>query len=146
MPRLTFLSCAISSNRRSALGAPPAMVRIRGQTDHCKVALDPLGLGRRNKAALGGERKGKRNSQRHRLAVQQPAGEAGCRFQRVTEGVAEIEQGPFTGLALIARDDRRFHAAAHRDGMLARRRRRQTPPANSPPAKRRNRHPRSSRI
>ena len=48
-----------------------------------------------------------RHAERDRLAVQQPVGEAGGGFERVAEGVAEIEQRALAGLALVARDDRR---------------------------------------
>jgi hypothetical protein len=53
--------------------------------------------------------------------VQQSIGEPGPRLERVTEGVAEIEQRPFAGLPLVAADNRGLHAAAHGNGMLARR-------------------------
>ena len=79
-----------------------------------------LGLGGGNKP----EPRRKAERQRHaggdRLAMQQPVGKAASRFQRVTESVAEIEQRPLAGLALVARHDRGLGAAAHGDGVLAR--------------------------
>ena len=57
----------------------------------------------------------------------QPIGKPARRFQRMAESVAEIEQRPLAGLALVARDDRGLGAAAHRDGVLAR----GTPPAKT---------------
>ena len=51
--------------------------------------------------------------------MQEPIGKAAGRLQRMAEGMAEIEQRPFAGLALVARDDRRLGAAADRDGVLA---------------------------
>ena len=53
--------------------------------------------------------------------MQQPVGEAGRRFQRVAEGVAEIEQHALAGFALVSGNDSRLAAAADGDGVLARR-------------------------
>ena len=47
----------------------------------------------------------------HRLAVQERAVVACLRFQRVGEGVAEIEQGAVAALALVAGDDARLRPA-----------------------------------
>ena len=52
--------------------------------------------------------------------MQQPAGEAGGRFEGMAEGVAEIEQRALAGLALVARDGHGLGAAAHRDRVFAR--------------------------
>ena len=52
--------------------------------------------------------------------MQQPVGKAGGGFQRMAEGVAEIEQGALAILALVARHDRSLVAAAHGDGVFAR--------------------------
>ena len=67
----------------------------------------------------------------NRLAVQQPVGKAAGGFQRMTEGVAEIEQRPLAGLALVARHDRGLGAATHRDGVLAGKISGAVPPANT---------------
>ena len=121
LPRLTFLSWAISSIRRSASGTPPGTAETRvGRPTAARWRVDALGLGPRQQAAPRREFERERHAERDRLAVQQPAGEAGGRLERVPEGVAEIEQRPLAGLALVAADDRRLHAAAHRDGVLAR--------------------------
>ena len=53
--------------------------------------------------------------------MEQAIGKAGRRFQRVAEGVAEIEQRALAGLALVARDDRGLGAAGGGDRVLARR-------------------------
>ena len=53
--------------------------------------------------------------------MQQSIGESCRRLERVTEGVTEIEQRPFAGLPLVTADNRSLHAAAHRNGVLARR-------------------------
>ncbi len=52
--------------------------------------------------------------------MQQAVGETGRGLERVAEGMAEIEQRPLADFALVAADDRGLHAAAHRDGVLAR--------------------------
>ena len=53
--------------------------------------------------------------------MEQPVGKAGRGFQRMAEGVAEIEQRALAGLALVARHDRGLGAAGGGDGMFARR-------------------------
>src|SRR5436309_10558929 len=70
---------------------------------------------------FGGERKCEHHAERNRLAVQQSIGEPGGSLECVTERVAEIEQRPLAGLALIPTYGRGLHAAAHRDRMLTRR-------------------------
>ena len=87
-------------------------------------------------ALAGGEFERQHHAESHRLAMQQTPGEAGAGFQRVAEGVAEIEQRALAGLALVARHDAGLAAAAHRDGLFARRRRRRTLLASSLPARR----------
>ena len=52
--------------------------------------------------------------------MEQPVGKAGRGFQRMAEGVAEIEQRAFAGLALVARHDRGLGAAGGRDRVFAR--------------------------
>ena len=79
------------------------------------------GIGCGDQAFAGGEFERQRHAERHRLAMQQPLRKAGAGLQRVTEGMAEIEQRAFAGLALVARDDAGLAAAADRDGVLARR-------------------------
>ena len=70
------------------------------------------------------ELRGKFRRQHHAdgdaLAMEQAVGKAGRRFQRMAEGVAEIEQRALAGLALVAGDDRGLGAAGGRDRMLAR--------------------------
>ena len=52
--------------------------------------------------------------------MQQPIREAGGSLEGVPESMAEIEQRPLAGLALVARDRLRLGAAAHRHRVLAR--------------------------
>jgi UDP-N-acetyl-D-mannosaminuronic acid transferase (WecB/TagA/CpsF family) len=52
--------------------------------------------------------------------VQQPVGKASGGFERMAEGVAEIEQRAVPGFSLVARNDAGFAATADSDGMLAR--------------------------
>ena len=92
-----------------------------GQSGLAKVTLDALGLGLRQEAEPGREIEGERHAERHRLAMQQAAGEVRRRLEGMAEGVAEIEQRAIAGLALVARDDLGLHAAAGGDRMLARR-------------------------
>ena len=79
----------------------------------------PRGIGRRNESLFRRKFKGQRHSQRHRLAVQQPVGKAAAGFERMTEGVAEIEQRTLAGFALVARNDAGLATATHRNGVLA---------------------------
>ena len=123
LPRLTFLSCAIRSIRRSASGRCARNLRDAGrQSGRRQMANDPLGVRRLPMRPRRAE-----NSKASAMPSATPSpcaqaiGEAGGGLERMAEGVAEIEQRPLAGLALVARDDRRLHAAAHRDRMLARR-------------------------
>ena len=94
-----------------------------------QVADGALGFGGGNKPQPRRKAEGERHAGGDRLAVEQPVGEAAGRLQRMAEGVAEIEQRPVAGLALVAGHDRGLGAAAHGDGVLARARR--SPPANT---------------
>src|SRR2546423_1459894 len=51
--------------------------------------------------------------------MEQPIAEAGGSFERMSERMAKVEQGPFAGFSLIAYDDRRFSPATPGDGLLA---------------------------
>ena len=95
------------------------------------MADGALGLGRGNKSLPRRKAERQRHAGGDRLAVQQPVGKAAGRFQRVTECVAEIEQSPLAGLALVARHDRGLGAATDRDGMLAGKAPEALPPANT---------------
>ncbi len=53
--------------------------------------------------------------------MEQPVGKAGRGLQRMAEGMTEIEQRAFAGLALVARHDRSFSAARGGDSVFARR-------------------------
>src|SRR5450631_2811678 len=86
-----------------------------GQANRRKMSARPRCVRFAYQSLAGGE------FERHRLAMQQAAGEAGAGLQRVTEGVAEIEQRTLAGFALVARHDVGLAAAANRNGMLARR-------------------------
>ena len=125
-PRLTFLSCAISVHQCSSGGTPPrtSLAASAGRPPQMRAGARRLGL--RQQAAPGGKFEGQRHAERDRLAVQQPVGETGAGFQRMAEGVAEIEQRALAGFALVARRRCRLAAAADGDGVLAR--------AASPPA------------
>ncbi len=57
---------------------------------------------------------GQRAADRHPLAMQQPAGISGRGFQRVSEGVAQVQKRALTLLGLVAADDGGLHR--HRMG------------------------------
>src|SRR4030095_1836519 len=80
----------------------------------------PRGIRVGNLAKLRGKFRCQRYADGNAFAMEQPLGEAGRGFQRVTKGVAEIEQRPLAGLALVARDDRGLGAAGGGNGVLAR--------------------------
>ena len=80
----------------------------------------PRGLGLADQSLGGGELERQHDAERHRLAVQQALREAGAGFQRVTEGVPEIEQCALAAFALVARHHPGLAAAANRDGVFAR--------------------------
>jgi hypothetical protein len=68
------------------------------QADRFEMTLDPGGIFRRAQPALDREGEGQPHTDRDRLAMQQPVGIAGERFERMAEGVAEIEQRAGAGL------------------------------------------------
>ena len=122
LPRLTFLSCAMSSISRSTPGTPPGTSLNPGrQADRCKMGARARGIGRGDQACVAPENS---NASAMPSATASPCSsrpEKPARgFERVAEGVAEIEQRALAGLALVARDDAGLAAAADRDGVLAR--------------------------
>jgi hypothetical protein len=82
------------------------------------MLADALGVGRRRKSAPGREVERAHHAERDRFAVQQAIREASGGLESVPEGVAEIEQRPLTGFALVARDRERLRATAHRHRVL----------------------------
>ena len=125
LPRLTFLSCAISAISASA-SVKPFLVKacdilqMGRQTDRSKVTFDARGVCLRDHAELCGKFRRQHHADRDALAVEQAVGEAGCRLQRMAKGVTEIEQRALAGFALVARHDRGLGAAGGRDRVLAR--------------------------
>ena len=106
-PRLTFLSCAIRSIRRSALSFSLEKSEIfTGKPVAERCADGALRFRLRQQALARGILKCQRHPDRNGFAVQQAVGKAGGRFQRMAEGVAEIEQRALAVLALVARHDR----------------------------------------
>src|SRR5215470_18071046 len=59
---------------------------------------------RRGMAEPDGEIERERHARRHGLTVEQLRAEAGLRLERVSEGMAEIQQLTLAALALIRRD------------------------------------------
>jgi hypothetical protein len=75
----------------------------------------------RDHPAFGGKFGGEDHADGHAFAVEQAVRKACRGFERMAEGVAEIEQRPLARLALVAHHDRGLCAAACGDGVLARR-------------------------
>jgi hypothetical protein len=85
------------------------------QADGGQVAAQPGGVLGRAEPELRREVEGHHHADRHRLAVQQLAAVADLGLQGVAEGVAEVEQRPGAGLALVCGDDRRLGGAGDLD-------------------------------
>ena len=85
------------------------------------MAFDARGISFSDHAELGRQLRGQHHADGNAFAVKQPVGEAGRGFERMAEGVAEIEQRALAVLALVARNDRSLGAAGSCDRMLARR-------------------------
>ena len=119
-PRFTFLSWAIqihqSVDGRNAAGN---ILYVGGQANCRKMSHRARGIRGRDQALFGRKFECQRHPQCHRLAVQQTVGKAAASFERVTKGVAEIEQRPLAGFALVARNDAGLGAAAHCNSVLA---------------------------
>ena len=84
------------------------------------MTLDARGVGLPDHAELRGKFRRQHHADGDAFAMEQPVGEPGRGFQRMAEGMAEIEQCAFAGLALVARHDRGLGPAGRRDGVLAR--------------------------
>src|SRR5262245_31789923 len=82
---------------------------------------DALRLGGRDQAKPSRKRESKHDAECHCLAMQQAIGESRCRLEGMAKRVAEVEERPVAGLALVARHDRRLGAAARGNRFIARR-------------------------
>src|SRR5581483_6865982 len=92
------------------------------QADAGQMPLHPCGIFQRREAQTRREIEREHHADRDRLAMQQLAGIATFGFERVGEGMAEIEQGALAALlTLIGGDDRRLGAAAGQDGLAPQR-------------------------
>ena len=120
-PRLTFLSWAMACISVSAAIGSPGMSAMRvGRPTAARWAATRRVSSWRDQAAPGREGEGEHHADRHRLAVEQAVGIAGGGFQRVAEGVAEIEQGAGAALlALVGGDDCGLAAAGDGDRLVA---------------------------
>ena len=83
------------------------------------MTFDPGRTGFGDHAEFRGKLRRQHHTDGNAFAVEQAIGEAGHRFQRMAEGVAEIEQCALAGLTLVARHDRRLGPAGRRDRVLA---------------------------
>ena len=105
--------------------ASPDLLVLRHQSHHCigadlflgktrdvlqpgrqagggEMPLDARRICFRDHAELGGEFRRQHHADGDALAMIKPVGESGSRFQRVPEGVTEIEQRTFAVLAFVA--------------------------------------------
>ena len=120
-----------SISRSAARQAARDVADPRRQADRGKMRAHARGVVGAKELAPRREAEGERHADRHRLAVQQPVGEAGLGLERVAEGVAEIEQRALAGLALVVGDDAglglgsRRRRRGSRAGVARRARRRQ---------------------
>src|ERR1700760_1601608 len=103
------------------LGKTCNVLQMRRQADTAKMVNNAFNIIGRQHAELGRKLRREHHADRNALAMEQTIREAGDGFQRVAEGVAEIEQRAIAGLALVAGDDRGLGAAGGGDGVLARR-------------------------
>ena len=106
--------------RKPFLGEARNVLQMGRQPDGSQVALDAGGIGLGNHAELGGKLRRQHHADGDAFAVEQAIGKAGRGFQRVAEGVTEIEQCALAVLAFVAHHDRRLGAAGGGDGVLAR--------------------------
>ncbi len=122
LPRFHFLVLGDEVHQFvDARRAAGDILEISGQADRRKVNARAFGVGRRDHALAGGKFERQRRAERHRLAMQQPAGEAAAGFQRVAEVWPRLSSARSPLSAFVARDDAGLAAAAHRDGVFARR-------------------------
>ena len=75
---------------------------------------------RRAETSALGEAEGLHHADGHAFAMEQRCGIAGGRFQRMAEGVAEIEQCAHACFGLVLGHDRSLGLAGAADGMNAR--------------------------
>src|SRR5499427_4740114 len=97
------------------------ILQMGRQTDVGKMTLHARRVSLRDHAKRGGELRRQHHADRNAFAVEQPVGKAGCGFQRVAEGMTEIEQRTVAGFALVARHDCGLGAARGCNRVLARR-------------------------
>src|SRR5215470_1442324 len=89
------------------------------QAHRRKMVPDALGVGDAGKPAPSGKVERTDHAERDRLAMEEAIREAGGGLEGMPEGMAEVEQRPFAGLALVARDGQCLGPATHRNRMLA---------------------------
>jgi hypothetical protein len=85
-----------------------------------EMARDALGVVARAEFEIGGKFEGEADAGGDGFAVEQIGGVAAMRFERVREGVAEIEQSAFALLRLVAGDDGGFEGDGCADGVAQR--------------------------
>jgi hypothetical protein len=86
------------------------------QADGAEVLLDTRGRARWTEPTLLREARGLRHADGDGLAVQEAARIASPGFERVTEGVAEVQEHAIAGLGLVPLDDARLGGDRDFDG------------------------------
>ena len=123
----------LGDDSRAALGVGQLARNVghaARQADGAEMRLDPRRVVGAGKVEPRRKAMRQRHADRDRLAMHQPgAVVAGRRFQRMAEGVAEIEQRAVAGLELVAGDDIGLGAAGFGDRL----RPAPAPPANTSP-------------
>src|SRR3984893_18103617 len=87
--------------RKPFLREASDVLQMGRQTDIGKVTLHPRSVGWRDHGERGGELRRQHHADRHALAMEQAVGKSGRGFQRMAEGMAEIEQCAIAGFALV---------------------------------------------
>ena len=115
-PSCTFLSWRMWPISASAASAPPGMLESRvGKPGRCEMTLGARRRLRRGQCSSRADSfMASTQPMADALAMGQAVAVAGRGFQRMAEGMTEIEQRTVARLAFVAGNDRRLHGAAMR--------------------------------
>ncbi|QTK81333.1 Hypothetical protein AT6N2_L0403 [Agrobacterium tumefaciens] len=96
------------------------ILHCRWQPDSLQMRLDARGIVRAGEVEASGELVGQHHADGDAFAVHQPrAIVIGCRFQRVTEGMAEIQKGAHAIFLLVGHDNICLRLATRRNRLNA---------------------------
>ena len=119
-PRTTFLSWAMASISISVGGSSPGMSPASSAGPaRLQMRGDAAGILARGEPELGRKSMRQHHADGDALAMQQPVGIAGRLFERVAEGVAEIEQRAHAGFLLVGEHEAGLGGAGAGDGFGA---------------------------